>query len=190
MAVRGYLGNVKQPFKWVEMAGKTLPGLARTIKGLLTKEFSLGQAMAVPRTRFNNKISAHRVIEGVAFDLARIKEIKTGVPGAKVNDVMLTIVGGAMRKYLESKAELPETTLVAMAPVSVRTNDESGSLGNQVSAMMVQLGSDIADQLERILSKFYQAVFQHGCDKRAWAAHPDLYERRSDGEILWSSLPV
>jgi len=152
MAVRGYLGNVKQPFKWVEMAGKTLPGLARTIKGLLTKEFSLGQAMAVPRTRFNNKISAHRVIEGVSFNLARIKEIKVGVPGAKVNDVMLTIVGGAMRKYLESKGELPETTLVAMAPVSVRSNDESGSLGNQVSAMMVQLGSDIADPTERILS--------------------------------------
>ncbi len=152
MAVRGYLGNVRQPFKWVEMAGKSLPGLARTVKGLLTKEFSLGQAMSVPRTRFNNKISAHRVIEGEAFDLARIKEIKTGVPGAKVNDVMLTIVGGAMRKYLESKAELPETTLVAMAPVSVRTDDESGSLGNQVSAMMVQLGSDIADPKERILS--------------------------------------
>ena len=81
-----------------------------------------------------------------------LKEIKVGVPGAKVNDVMLTIVGGAMRKYLESKGELPETTLVAMAPVSVRSNDESGALGNQVSAMMVQLGSDIADPSERIQS--------------------------------------
>ena len=152
MAVRGYLGNVKQPFRWIEVAGKSLPGLARTVKGLLSKEFSLSQALSVPRTRFNHKISAHRVIEGQAFDLARIKEIKTGVEGAKVNDVMLTIVGGAMRKYLDSKDELPETTLVAMAPVSVRSNEESGALGNQVSAMMVQLGSDIADPRERILA--------------------------------------
>ncbi len=152
MAVRGYIGNVKQPFRWIEMAGKSLPGLARTIKGLLTKEFSLSQAMSAPRTRFNSKISSHRVVEGVAFPLARIKEIRAAVEGAKVNDVMLTIVGGAMRRYLESKNELPETTLIAMAPVSVRSNDETGSMGNQVSAMMVQLGSDIANPEKRLLA--------------------------------------
>lgn len=152
MAVRGYIGNVKQPLRWVEMAGKSLPGLARTVKGLLTKEFSLSQAMSAPRTRFNSKISSHRVVEGVAFPLARIKEMRAAVEGAKVNDVMLTIVGGAMRRYLESKGELPETTLVAMAPVSVRSNNESGSMGNQVSGMLVQLGSDIADPMERLLA--------------------------------------
>ncbi|MEQ9145850.1 MAG: wax ester/triacylglycerol synthase family O-acyltransferase [Parvibaculaceae bacterium] len=152
MAVRGYIGNIKQPLRWVEVAGKSLPGLARTVKGLLTKEFSLSQALSAPRTRFNGKISAHRVIEGQAFDLARIKEIRAAAGGAKVNDVMLTIVGGAMRRYLEAKGELPETSLIAMAPISVRSNDESGALGNQVSAMLVQLGSHIADPKERLAS--------------------------------------
>mgnify|MGYP003144778719 FL=1 len=152
MALRGYVGNIKQPFRWIEMAGKSVPGLARTIKGLLTKEFSLSQALNAPRTRFNGKISAHRAIEGVSFDLARVKQIRTGIEGAKVNDIMLTIVGGAMRRYLEAKGELPETPLIAMAPVSVRSKDEGGAMGNQVSAMLVQLGSHIADPKERLLS--------------------------------------
>jgi len=145
MAIRGYIGNVKQPFRWIEVAGKSIPGLARTIKGLLTKEFSLSMALSAPRTRFNAKISSNRVVEGIALDLARIKEIKTAVEGAKVNDVMLTIVGGALRRYLDSKGELPETPLVAMAPISVRSDSGDGDLGNQVSAMLVQLGTHIAD---------------------------------------------
>ncbi|PCJ69777.1 MAG: wax ester/triacylglycerol synthase family O-acyltransferase [Rhodobiaceae bacterium] len=162
MAIRGYIGNVKQPFRWIEVAGKTIPGLARTIKGLLTKEFSLSQALSAPRTRFNAKISSNRVVEGVALDLARIKEIKTAVEGAKVNDVMLTIVGGALRRYLASKGELPETPLVAMAPISVRSDSGGGDLGNQVSAMLVQLGTHIADPEERIL-----AIASHTKEQKA-----------------------
>lgn len=150
MAVRGYIGNIKQPFRWVEVASKSLPGIGRTIKGLITKEFSLSQAMSAPRTRFNRRISAHRVVEGQAFDLARIKEIKNAIDGAKLNDVMLGIVGGAMRRYLESKNELPETPLIAMAPISVRTEGEKDSMGNQVSAMLVQLGTHIADPRARV----------------------------------------
>lgn len=162
MAIRGYVGNVKQPFRWIEVAGKSLPGLARTIKGLLTKEFSLSQALSAPRTRFNTKISSNRVVEGVVLDLARIKEIKSAVEGAKVNDVMLTIVGGGLRRYLDSKGELPETPLVAMAPVSVRGDKEGKDLGNQVSGMLVQLGTHIADPEERIL-----AIANHTREQKA-----------------------
>ena len=57
------------------------------------------------------------------------------VEGATVNDAVLTIVGGALRRYLAGRDELPEASLVAMAPISVREASESGAEGNRVAAM-------------------------------------------------------
>ena len=63
---------------------------------------------------------------------------------------MLTIVGGALRRYLSAKGELPDTSMVAMAPISVRSADQMKSAGNQVTAMLVLLGTDIADPRARL----------------------------------------
>jgi diacylglycerol O-acyltransferase / wax synthase len=106
--------------------------------------------MLAPRTRFNAVISANRVVEGRSLPLADIKAIREASPGAKVNDVFLTVIGGAMRKYLEHYGELPDKTLTAMAPISVRAKDEKGDMGNQVAAMIAPLGTQIADPLERL----------------------------------------
>ena len=57
---------------------------------------------------------------------------------------------GALRQYLQDKDELPDAPLQAMAPISVRTEDESGTMGNQVAAMVVALPTDIEDPLERL----------------------------------------
>jgi len=67
-----------------------------------------------------------------------------------VNDTILAVVGGGLRKYLKAKDELPVDSLIAMAPVSVRSNDEKGSMGNQVSALSIPLGSHIADPMARL----------------------------------------
>ena len=106
--------------------------------------------MLAPRSRFNAVISPNRVVEGRSVALADIKAIRALAPGAKVNDVFLAIVGGAMRKYLLSKNDLPEKTLTAMAPISVRSKDEKGDMGNQVAAMIAPLGTHIADPAERL----------------------------------------
>ena len=90
--------------------------------------------------------------------LAEIKAIRQAVPGAKVNDVFLAIIGGAMRKYLLSKDDLPDKTLTAMAPISVRAKDEKGDMGNQVAAMIAPLGTHIADPLERLAYVFSQTT--------------------------------
>jgi diacylglycerol O-acyltransferase len=74
------------------------------------------------------------------------------VEGATVNDVALTIVGGALRAYLKSHGELPKESLVAMAPINVRNNDEKGSGGNIVSTMAVNIRSDIGDPRDRLLA--------------------------------------
>ena len=80
------------------------------------------------------------------------------MPGATVNDVILTVVGGGLRGYLEGKGELPDDSLTAMAPICVRGEGEKAALGNLVSAMVVPLGTQIADPLERLKYVHGEAV--------------------------------
>ena len=89
----------------------TVPGFAQAYPRLRKGE--LHRVASIPRTRFNGKISPHRVFQAVHFPLEDIKRIKNAVPGATVNDVAITICGGALRKYLQSKDELPEESLAA-----------------------------------------------------------------------------
>ncbi|WP_234026833.1 wax ester/triacylglycerol synthase family O-acyltransferase [Erythrobacter sp. HKB08] len=147
---KSYFNAMTNPLKQLEVAAKAAPGIANAIKGLVTKEFDLSREMIAPKTRFNRKISPHRVVEGRSFPLAEIKAIRALVPDSKVNDVFLAIIGGAMRRYLESKKELPDKTLTAMAPISVRSSGEKGDMGNQVAAMVAPLGTHIADAAERL----------------------------------------
>ena len=147
---KSYFNAITNPLKQLEVAAKAAPGLAKALKGLAAKEFDVSSEMIAPKTRFNRKISPHRVVEGVSVPLADIKAIRTVADGAKVNDVFLAIIGGAMRRYLEDKGELPKKTLTAMAPISVRAKDEKNSMGNQVAAMIAPLGTHIADPVERL----------------------------------------
>ena len=80
-----------------------------------------------------------------------MKAVKNAVPGTTVNDVVLAVCAGALRRYLQGKGELPAKPLVAMAPISIRQEDERGAMGNQVSAMLVRLATDEADPAERSL---------------------------------------
>jgi WS/DGAT/MGAT family acyltransferase len=105
---------------------------------------------SAPRTRFNGKVSGHRVVDARRFDLAEIKRIKSAVPGATVNDAVLTIVGGALRQYLLDHGEPHAESLRAMVPISVRTEEQAGTAGNQVAAMVAKLGTDIADPARRL----------------------------------------
>ncbi len=147
---RSYINAIGNPLKQLEVAARAAPGLANAIKGLATKDFKVNGSMLAPRSRFNRTISSARVIEGRRFPLEDIKAIRALSPGCKVNDVFLAIVGGAMRKYLKSKEDLPKKTLTAMAPISVRSTDEKGDMGNQVSAMIAPLGTHIEDPAERL----------------------------------------
>jgi WS/DGAT/MGAT family acyltransferase len=150
LLTRSYFNSLLQPMRVVETIGRSLPGMAKLTSSVSKGDVSISSARMAPKTRFNAKVSAHRVFDAAPFKLADIRAIKDAVPGATVNDVILAIVGGGLRFYLEAKGELPKDTLTAMAPISVRGEGEKAALGNLVSAMVVGLGTQIVDPLERL----------------------------------------
>ncbi len=150
LLTRSWVNAIRNPWRQVEAGVRAVPGLAKLVQGIAGKDISVGREMLAPKTRFNTSISPHRVVEGRSVPLAEIKAIRALAPGCKVNDVFLAIIGGALNKYLTAKNDLPEKSLTAMAPISVRSGAEKGDMGNQVAAMVVQLGSHIADPAERL----------------------------------------
>lgn len=148
LGVRTTINNIKQPFRIMRVLGRTAPSVARVISRTPSADIEISNT--VPRTRFNGPVSSHRVVEGRTFSLDDIRSIRKAVPGATVNDVVLTICGGALRKYLDHHGELPQESLVAFAPISVRSADQAKAAGNQISGMSVTLFSDIEDPLERL----------------------------------------
>lgn len=149
LMLRAQLNNVKKPFNLLSVARNTVPGLAKAYNA--TRTGKLTTVDELPRTRFNGDVGPHRVFEAMNVSLEDVKEIKNAVHGVTVNDVALSIVGGALRAYLEKHNELPPESLVAMAPVNVRTKDDQTG-GNTVSTLTVQLRSDIEDPMERLIA--------------------------------------
>ena len=135
-----------------KVAGITVDQVVRKV-GLAGGRATAGDALPAflkaPMTRFNRPISANRVVEAVALPLAAMQEARAKADGATINDLFLAIVGGALRKYLESKDELPARSLMALMPMSAR-QDGNASPGNQVGGMPVPLHTEIADPLRRL----------------------------------------
>jgi hypothetical protein len=104
-----------------------------------------------PETPLNDVVSAQRIWNTALLSLDRIKEIKNRA-GVTVNDVVLTICSGALRLYLLAHDALPDEPLVICAPVSVRSKSQKNELGNQVSAMFVQLPTNESDPVESLLT--------------------------------------
>ncbi|MGH6624716.1 MAG: wax ester/triacylglycerol synthase family O-acyltransferase, partial [Burkholderiaceae bacterium] len=128
-----------------QLAQKLNPAIHGDGKGAQAPGFA-----RAPTTRFNHPISANRAIEAVGLPLDGIKRIRSLVPGATINDVFLAVCGGALRRYLASKSELPERSLVALMPISVRAEGAGGDGGNQVGGVAVPLCTDVADPVDRL----------------------------------------
>jgi diacylglycerol O-acyltransferase / wax synthase len=102
-----------------------------------------------PRSPYNTAIGPHRRYAWVRASLDDIKSIKNSL-GGTVNDVVLASVAGALGRHMTRRgAKLPET-LRALVPVSVRSDDERGALGNRVAAMMAPLPVGEKDPRQRL----------------------------------------
>ncbi len=103
-----------------------------------------------PMTRFDAKVSPHRVVDATGLSLADCATIRAHVPEVTINDIFVATCGGAVRRYLDSKGELPAQSLSALMPISTRGADKGGDVGNQVGMVPIPLRSDIVDPIKRL----------------------------------------
>jgi diacylglycerol O-acyltransferase / wax synthase len=142
--------RLTKPPKVARLAFKTVKAVisVRKVRGGESAKGKMALPLTAPRTSINGAITAHRKVGFSSISLDDVKRLKN-LQGTTVNDVVLAICTGALRKYLSDREELPETPLVATVPVSVADmKNVSGS--NRISAMFVGLPTEIDDPLERL----------------------------------------
>ncbi|MEO1366193.1 MAG: wax ester/triacylglycerol synthase family O-acyltransferase [Acidobacteriota bacterium] len=130
-----------------------------------------------PRSVFNARVPRERTWDCAHLSLDRIKKIRQAT-GATVNDVVLAVCGGALRQYLNEQGELPDDPLVAMVPISIRPDEQKKAMGNQVSAMLVSLATDVDTPSER-----FEKV-------RTSAQHSKLYNRAVGARTLTDASDI
>jgi diacylglycerol O-acyltransferase len=159
----------------LEFGREQLPNLAEgNLSGIAERVTHLLPPAAVP-TRFGGRITSNRVVEGFGMPFSRIKRIRAKVPGSTLNDIFLAVAGGASRRYLAGKGELPEQSLSALMPISLRSEGSGG--GNEVAGIPVMVRSDIADPLERLHAVHEEA---HKSKEQAEALGLDLIKNLMD----------
>ncbi|WP_422060079.1 wax ester/triacylglycerol synthase family O-acyltransferase [Sphingopyxis sp.] len=148
---RAWSASLQSPVKFMNALLKVSPAIVASARKSMAEG---GMTAGVPETRFNAPVGPHKMFDATTVALADVAEIRKKVPGATVNDVVLTTVGGALRKYLAKHKELPKESLVAVAPINLRGKEKgagkASTPGNQVSAMSVPVRTDIADPLARL----------------------------------------
>jgi diacylglycerol O-acyltransferase / wax synthase len=172
MLGRGLMGLPRQPLRALRSAPTALPNLtglpganafpgvptfsrsmagARRRLGLEHQDPAILEATTArpPRTSFNGRISGHRRFSFAQLSLDTVKAIKNEA-GVTVNDVVVSLCAGALRDWLKERDELPRQPLVAMVPVSVRTEEQMGTFGNRVSMMIVPIPTNEADPKRRL----------------------------------------
>ncbi|TDG12451.1 wax ester/triacylglycerol synthase family O-acyltransferase [Seongchinamella unica] len=162
MLGRAYLDAWRKPGQALDFIRHSVPAIKRVRAG--RKAGNIRFLEDKQATRFQGKISRHRVVGARKFDFEAVRAIKNSCPGATINDAMLTIVSGAMRKYLMDKDELPEESLVTGCPIDVRSAEERAAGGNMVGFMNVGLRSDIEDPAERLA-----AIHEESLSAKAYA---------------------
>ncbi|MBV8294956.1 MAG: wax ester/triacylglycerol synthase family O-acyltransferase, partial [Mycobacterium sp.] len=152
---RAALNNlVAAPLRTARAAATLLPAapqLSRALRarggdGSVTLPFAPPR---VPHTRFQAEVTPHRVLDSRAFPLDDIARLRALVDGATVNDVIIAIVGGAVRRYLAAKGETPTDELICGAPVDLRA-DTASTGGNDIAFLTVALGADVDDPVKRL----------------------------------------
>jgi WS/DGAT/MGAT family acyltransferase len=93
-------------------------------------------------------VTARRAVAFTSVPLEDVHRLRA-TAGATVNDLALALVGGALRRWLAARGELPHRSLVAMVPVSVRGGDDEPG-GNRTSALLTTLATDCPDAPERL----------------------------------------
>ncbi len=131
---------------------RLLPDLLELVPRWLGKALR-GKGMPIPftapRTSLNGTITGHRSVAFAQLELDDVKAVKNAF-GVTVNDVVLALVAGALREFLDARGELPEDPLVATVPVSVHDRTERDHGSNKVSAFFASLPTHLPDPAARV----------------------------------------
>jgi len=161
MGSRAIWNAVRSPIGLTDAIMRAAPSLYRLAQDALSSQHE--QDDEVPDTRFNCKISPHKMFDATAFRLDDLREMRSAVSGSTVNDVVLCICGGALRRYLIEHNELPEESLIAWVPINARPAvRDDGNAGNNITSMTTRIHTDIADPIERL-----QAIQEETSESKA-----------------------
>ena len=155
LAARGLVGAAETPFKLARRVLRAALDPVRTTERVVEAGEGLAEvawnlANPAPELPLNTEIGSHRRFAWTRAELDDFKRIKN-VLGGTVNDVVLTVVSGALRSWLRSRGvKLAGLELRALVPVSIRTGDEHGQLGNRLAAMRGPLPVYIEDPVKRL----------------------------------------
>ncbi|HEU5033896.1 MAG TPA: wax ester/triacylglycerol synthase family O-acyltransferase [Mycobacteriales bacterium] len=132
---------------------KLLPGTLLSFGKIVNRRSRGAPGMpapfTAPRTSFNATLTPHRTVSYVNVALDGVKTVKNAF-GVKVNDVVIAVCSGALRRYLADRDELPDRSLIAAIPISVHDNNAEREGTTKVSVMFSSLASDIDDPAERL----------------------------------------
>ena len=106
----------------------------------------------VPKTIFNTPITPHRSYGVHIWNISDLKRMRVLSPGSSMNDVIIAIIAGGLRRYLSFHKQLPAESLVSMCPVSIRPDEARKDCGNLISAMYIGIGTDLEDPVERLIA--------------------------------------
>src|SRR5262245_24326255 len=155
LAARGIVGAARAPLGLARRAARAATHPLRTTRKVVDAGAALAEVAwnftnPAPDVPLNSSIGSHRRFAWSRAELESFKRIKD-VFGGTVNDVVLTVVSGALRSWLRSRGIKTEgLELRALVPVSIRGEDERDQLGNRIAAMRGPLPVYIEDPVKRL----------------------------------------
>lgn len=184
LKLRRWLGNsLTGSVSGALVAGRLAGGTGRVLAGAARGEVS-PRTPRNPRTSLGQRVTSRRSFGAARIDLAEVSRLRAAVDGATINDVVLAIVGGAVRRTLERIDRVPDSALTAMVPVALRTPSSADATGNDVANVVMSLGTNLADPIERLAAVHRRAVEAKAVSERLGARH------LTDAAKIAPSLPA
>ena len=150
MALRAAWHTIRSPIGMTDAVMRALPSVYHMAQNALSSQKD--DKRHVPETRFNGSVSPQKMFDARAFRLEDLKAVREAVPDCTINDVVLAICAGGLRRYLEHHGELPNDSLIAWVPINARqgAGSDPDTPGNNVTSMTVPIYTDVKDPIKRL----------------------------------------
>ena len=182
---QGILRLGTTPLRLVRTGTHLVGAAGRLVGSATSRDLSgLSSPGSAPRTRFDARVTPRRAVVFCTLPLGPVKDLGKE-HGATVNDVVLALIGGALRRYLTTHGELPEDSLTALVPIAQADESTGGVPGNKWGVAMATLGSDREDFVERLAAV---GTSMSAAKAMSTAIGTDLFEDLTDVPPVFIAL--